>query len=171
MNEAPRFASGVVGTVRVGKVAFVVFHWNEPTSTEAAEGNGGDRWVGEQVEPTGPKAVKSAFTITSAPAMMRPLTIESLLASVSLRRMAKPPPTAQMVPKINPMSMTMPIALLGPSAKMPAAWASIDAKRMETRNCGMFMRFFVNHPPKGPAPPVEPLFKARMMESPGDEFD
>ena len=33
---------------------------------------------------------------------------------------AKPPPTTQMVPKIKPMSMTMPIALLAPSASPPA---------------------------------------------------
>jgi len=42
--------------------------------------------------------------------MMSPPMIESLPASVSPRRIAKPPPTTQIVPKINPMSMTMPSA-------------------------------------------------------------
>jgi hypothetical protein len=62
--------------------------------------------------------------MTGAPAMMRPPMIESLPASVSPRRMAKPPPITQMVPKIKPISMTMPIALLAPSWR-PAAWANM----------------------------------------------
>ena len=47
--EAPRFAFGIVGTVRVRESQLVVLHWKGPTST---------------VEPPRPKAVKSAFTIT-----------------------------------------------------------------------------------------------------------
>ena len=45
----------------------------------------------------------SAFTMTGAPAMIRPPMIDSLPASVSPRRMAKPPPTTQIVPKMKPM--------------------------------------------------------------------
>jgi len=51
------------------------------------------------VELSIPKAVKSAFTMTGAPAMIRPPMIDSLPASVSPRRMANPPPTTQMVPQ------------------------------------------------------------------------
>src|SRR5579862_1438576 len=93
--ESPSAAFGVVGAVGVAEAQFVFFHWNAPTST---------------VELPMPKAVKSAFTITGAPAMMRPPMMESLPASVSPRRMAKPPPTTQIVPKMKPMSMTMPNA-------------------------------------------------------------
>ena len=45
--EAPCLAFGIVGTVRVGKAQLVVFHWKEPTSTEAEEGNSGGWWAGE----------------------------------------------------------------------------------------------------------------------------
>ena len=51
--------------------------------------------------------------------MMSPPMIDSLPESVSPRRMAKPPPTTQMVPKMNPMSITMPIALLAPCERLP----------------------------------------------------
>src|SRR5450432_2406542 len=84
--ESPGAPGGIVRAVRLRESQLVVFHWNAPTST---------------VEPPRPNAVKSAFTITGAPAMMSPPMIESLPASVSPRRIAKPPPTTQIVPKIN----------------------------------------------------------------------
>src|SRR5260221_2500979 len=102
--QPPCLSGGVLGAVRFREAQLV--HWNAPTST---------------VEPSRPNAVKSAFTITGAPAMMSPPIIDNLPESVSPRRTAKPPPTTQMTPKMNPMSMTMPIALLAPWARPPAA--------------------------------------------------
>lgn len=46
--------------------------------------------------------------------------MESFPESVSPRRIAKPPLITQIVPNINPMSMTMPNALLMPSTKVAA---------------------------------------------------
>ena len=74
--QAPCFAGGVVRAVRFRKAQLVcrnVAHWKEPTST---------------VELSMPNAVKSAFTMIGAPAMIRPPMIDSLPASVSPRRMA-----------------------------------------------------------------------------------
>ena len=93
--QAPCLALGIVGAVRLRESDVWRVHWNEPTS---------------MAELPMPKAVNRAFTMTGAPAMMRPPIIESLPESASPRRMANPPLTTQMVPKINPMSMTMPNA-------------------------------------------------------------
>jgi len=42
--------------------------------------------------------------------MISPPMMESFPVSASPRRMANPPPTTQIVPKMNPMSITMPNA-------------------------------------------------------------
>ena len=85
--------------------------------------------------------------------------IESLPASVSPRRMAKPPPITQMVPKMKPKSMTMPIALLAPCERLPAASMGIA----RVRNRDVFMRIVVSEAPNAAAPPVEPFFRADVM--------
>src|SRR5665213_1258404 len=74
--QPPRAAFGIVGTVRF-RESDSVFHWKVPTS---------------MVELPMPKAVNNAFTMTGAPAMMRPPIMESFPVSASPRRMANPPP-------------------------------------------------------------------------------
>src|SRR5436309_671017 len=96
--QAPCPALGIVGAVRFRESKFVA-HSKVPTST---------------VELWTPKAVNNARMMTGAPAMISSPMMESLPASVSPRRMANPPPITQMVPKIKPMSMTMPIAREAP---------------------------------------------------------
>jgi hypothetical protein len=103
---SPGLPLGIVGAVRLREPEFLGFHWNVPTST---------------VELLLPKAVNNAFTMTGAPAMMRPPMMESFPASVSPRRMAKPPPITQSVPNRNPMSMTMPNADDAPDDRLPVA--------------------------------------------------
>jgi 2-polyprenyl-6-methoxyphenol hydroxylase-like FAD-dependent oxidoreductase len=106
-------------------------HWKEPTST---------------VELPMPKAVNKAFTMTGAPAMMRPPTMESLPESASPRRMAKPPLTTQMVPKMNPMSMTMPNADEAADVRLvpPAACARMGVNPPNLERKILFMLVFLH---------------------------
>src|SRR5580700_6374568 len=61
--QAPCLALGIVGAVRLRESDVRGVHWNEPTS---------------MAEPPMPNAVNRAFTMTGAPAIIRPPTIESL---------------------------------------------------------------------------------------------
>jgi hypothetical protein len=107
--QSPRPAFGIVGGVRVREFD-LLFQLNVPTST---------------VELPMPKAVNNAFTMTGAPAMMSPPIMESFPASVSPRRIAKPPPMTQSVPKRKPMSMTMPKADEAPDERLPDVCAKM----------------------------------------------
>jgi len=107
--QPPRPAFGIVGAVGF-RESKAVFHWNVPTST---------------VDLPMPKAVNSAFTMTGAPAMMSPPTMDIFPVSASPRRMAKPPPMTQSVPKRKPMSMTMPNADEAPDERL-----LVDCARM-----------------------------------------
>src|SRR6266480_2086318 len=124
--QAPCPALGIVGAVRFRESKSVV-HSKVPTST---------------VELWTPKAVNNARMMTGAPAMISPPMMESLPASVSPRRMANPPPITQMVPKIKPMSMTMPMAREAPWPR-PVAWAKMgENSKALTRSIVFMIPFY-----------------------------